>query len=98
MSRGACVVASATRHDVLPTIILEALAGGRPVLATNLGGMPYLVDGAGWIVEPTAEGLATGLEKAAHEAPGRRRTARTRYEEHFTPEVLTKRLIDIYTE
>jgi glycosyltransferase involved in cell wall biosynthesis len=98
IARAACVVAASTWHDVLPTIILEALAGGRPVLATNLGGMPYLVDGAGWIVEPTAAGLAAGLEKAVHEAPGLRRTARSRYEEHFTPEVLTKRLIDIYTE
>jgi glycosyltransferase involved in cell wall biosynthesis len=96
----ACVVAASTWHDVLPTIVLEALAGGRPVLATDLGGLPYLVDGAGWLVAPTVDGLAGGLARAG--APGAAAAlsaaARRRYEEHFTPDVLTKRLIEIYGE
>jgi glycosyltransferase involved in cell wall biosynthesis len=94
----ACVVAASTWHDVLPTIVLEALAGGRPVLATRLGGMPYLVDGAGWLVEPTVDGLAEGLALASAPSAALSAAARRRYEEHFTPEVLTKRLIEIYTE
>src|SRR5262249_51267192 len=61
VSSASCVVAASTWHDVLPTIILEALAGGRPVLATDLGGMPYLVGDAGWIVPPSVHGLADGL-------------------------------------
>jgi glycosyltransferase involved in cell wall biosynthesis len=97
IAAAACVVAASTWHDVLPTIILEALAGGRPVLATDLGGMPYLVGPAGWIVPPTVEGLAGGLAEAAGSAGGLGAAARRRYEEHFAPEVLTKRLIEIYT-
>jgi glycosyltransferase involved in cell wall biosynthesis len=92
----ACVVAASTWHDVLPTIILEALAGGRPVLATNLGGMPYLVDSAGWIVEPTADALAAGLATAFASAGSLSAAARRRYEENFTPTVLTNRLLGIY--
>jgi glycosyltransferase involved in cell wall biosynthesis len=98
LARSATVIAASTWHDVLPTIILEALSGGRPVLATDLGGMPYLVGAAGWIVPPTVDGMADGLARAATEAKGLADVARTRYEEHFAPGRLTQRLIQIYDE
>ena len=101
IAAAACVVAPSTWHDVLPTIILEALAAGRPVLATNLGGMPYLVGSAGWLVEPNAEALGAGLARAYAEAPalaGPAGSARLRYTEHFAPDVLVDRLINIYRE
>jgi glycosyltransferase involved in cell wall biosynthesis len=98
LARTATVIAASTWHDVLPTIILEALSGGRPVLATDLGGMPYLVGAAGWIVPPTVDGMADGLARAATEATGLADAARKRYEEHFAPERLTQRLIEIYGE
>jgi len=98
LARSGAVVAASTWHDVLPTSILEALAGGRPVLATDLGGMPYLVGDAGWIVPPTVDGLADGLGRAAKEAAGLADAARKRYLEHFHPDRLTARLIEIYGE
>jgi glycosyltransferase involved in cell wall biosynthesis len=98
LGRCAAVIAASTWHDVLPTSILEALAGGRPVLATDLGGMPYLVGDAGWIVPPTVDGLAEGLGRASLEAKGLADTARRRYVEHFHPDRLTARLIQIYDE
>jgi glycosyltransferase involved in cell wall biosynthesis len=98
LGRCAAVIAASTWHDVLPTSILEALAGGRPVLATDLGGMPYLVGDAGWIVPPTVDGLAEGLGRASLEAKGLADTARRRYVEHFHPDRLTARLIQIYGE
>jgi len=94
----AAVVAASTWHDVLPTIALEALAGGRPVLGTDLGGIPYLVGDAGWIVEPTVDALAAALARIPAEAAGLAATARRRYEQHFSPDILTKRLIEVYTE
>jgi glycosyltransferase involved in cell wall biosynthesis len=97
IAAAACVVAASTWHDVLPTIILEALASGRAVLATDLGGMPYLVGPAGWIVPPTVDGLAGGLAEAAASAGALGAAARRRYEEQFAPDVLTKRLIEIYS-
>ncbi|WP_435091098.1 glycosyltransferase family 4 protein [Micromonospora aurantiaca (nom. illeg.)] len=124
------VLATSTWHDVLPTVIIEALAAGRPVLGTALGGIPYLVgadgprepagtgpaevataapgDGrvalpsgvqrgeAGWVVAPEADVLAAALPLAAAEARMLAGAARSRYERTFHPDVITKRLIDIY--
>ncbi|MFI7072694.1 glycosyltransferase family 4 protein [Micromonospora sediminicola] len=124
------VLATSTWHDVLPTVIIEALAAGRPVLGTALGGIPYLVgadtprepagtgpaevataapgDGrvalpsgvqrgeAGWVVAPEVEALAAALPLASADAPVLAGAARSRYERTFHPDVITKRLIDVY--
>lgn len=92
----ACVVAASTWHDVLPTIVLEALAGGRAVLGTAMGGIPYLVGAAGFVVAPS--GLAAALPTAYAGAAALAPVARQRYETEFAPDVLTRRLIDIYAE
>jgi glycosyltransferase involved in cell wall biosynthesis len=93
----AVVLATSTWHDVLPTVILEALAAGRPVLGTALGGIPYLVGDAGWLVPADAQALAAALPEARTGAAALSAAARTRYEENFHPDVVTKRLLDIYT-
>ena len=42
-----------SRADTLPLVVLEAMAAGRPVLSTRVGGIPFQVDDAcGRIVEP----------------------------------------------
>jgi glycosyltransferase involved in cell wall biosynthesis len=91
-------LATSTWHDVLPTVILEALADGRPVLGTDLGGIPYLVGDAGWTVPANVDALAAALPVALTEAPALAPLARKRYESTFTPELITQRLLDIYTE
>ena len=96
MRASAVVLAPSTWHDVLPTVILEALAAGRPVLGTDLGGIPYLVGDAGWTVPPTVDALAEALPVAAAGAAERAPLARKRYESTFTPELITARLLDIY--
>ena len=96
MRDSAVILAPSTWHDVLPTVILEALAAGRPVLGTDLGGIPYLVGTAGWTVPATVDALAAGLARAAAEAPQVAPHARPRYESTFTPELVTGRLLDVY--
>ncbi len=90
----AVVVAASTWHDVLPTVVIEALAAGRPVLGTRRGGIPFLVADAGWVVEP--EDLVTALPLARAEAAQRAVAARQRYLSTFHPDVVTGRLIDVY--
>jgi glycosyltransferase involved in cell wall biosynthesis len=92
----AVVIAASTWDDVLPTVVIEALAAGRPVLGTRLGGIPYLVGEAGWLVPADVDGLSAALPVAASGAAGLAQAARSRYESTFTPELLTKRLVDTY--
>jgi glycosyltransferase involved in cell wall biosynthesis len=49
-----------------PNVVLEALASGRPVVATNVGAIPDLVDSESGILIPCCqpEALATALESA----------------------------------
>ncbi len=96
MRDSAVVLVPSTWHDVLPTVILEALAAGRPVLGTDLGGIPSLVGDAGWTVPPTADAVAAALPVARAGAPELAARARKRYESTFTPELITTRLVQVY--
>ncbi|MFL6115425.1 MAG: glycosyltransferase family 4 protein, partial [Catenulispora sp.] len=94
----AVVVAVPTWDDVLPTVILEAMAAGRPTLGTAVGGIPYMLGGgaAGWLVDPNPDALAAALPKARAEATIVAPAARERYLTTFRPSVLTRQLIDVY--
>ncbi|MEV4662661.1 glycosyltransferase family 4 protein [Micromonospora echinofusca] len=128
----AVIIAASTWHDVLPTVIIEALAAGRPVLGTALGGIPYLLGAdaprepagtgpaavataapgegrvalptgvvageAGWVVPPEPAAMAVALPVAAAGAAEIAQAARLRYERTFHPDVVTKRLIDVYAD
>ena len=96
IEEAACVVVPSTWHDVLPTIAIEALAGGRPVLGTAMGGIPYVIGTAGWVVDPDPAALADGLARAAASAGALTGAARDRYEKAFSPDRLTHSLIDVY--
>jgi len=78
----------------------EAMARGRPVLATNLGVLPEIIDASsGWLVEPTVEGIAGGLRAAFASPLGPMgRAARRRYEERFSPSVSLRTLLTAYNE
>ena len=96
------IVAVPTWDDVLPTVILEAMAAGRPVLGTDVGGIPYLLGigaattPAGWAVTPDPAAVAAALPIARHDAAAVAPAARDRYLRAFHPDVVTRQLIGIY--
>jgi len=55
----------------LPVVLMEALALGRPVIATYVAGIPELVEPGvcGWLVPAGSAGALAGAMKAALEAP-----------------------------
>jgi glycosyltransferase involved in cell wall biosynthesis len=103
MRGSAALVTPSTWDEVCPMVVVEALANGRPVLATEMGGLPFLVgsDGpspAGWTVPPEVEALAAALPRALAEASALAPAARRRYEELFSTAVVTGQLIGVYEE
>lgn len=73
--RQADVVLNPSRVDNTPNSILEALASGVPVVSTNVGGIPYLVEHGqtAWLCEPESpRALADGVLELLSK-PGLRR-------------------------
>jgi glycosyltransferase involved in cell wall biosynthesis len=73
------------------------------VVGTDVGGIPYLLGvdrattAAGWAVKPDPDTLAAALPIARADAAAVAPAARDRYLSAFHPDVLTRKLIDIYT-
>jgi glycosyltransferase involved in cell wall biosynthesis len=92
-----------SRVDAFPTALLEAGAASRPSVATNVGGIPEIVDDGvtGTLIDapPTVDALVAALDPLLGE-PWRReqmgRAARTRFEASFTVERWLERLAPIY--
>jgi glycosyltransferase involved in cell wall biosynthesis len=92
-------------EDALPTALISALAAARPIVATNVGGIPDIVGpDCGLLVEP---GLPSALSDAiaamadivrcdSNTLEGMRRAARLRYESRFSADVWVKSLWAVY--
>lgn len=60
---GCSLVVLPSRRETFGIVALEALAAGKPVLATKVGGLPEVLGEGKTVkmVEPTVDGLAAGL-------------------------------------
>ena len=70
------ILVCASDIESLPRTVLEAMAWETPVLATNVFGIPELIDDGetGWLCEPNdLRALADGLERALSSSPQERR-------------------------
>jgi len=102
--RQADIVALPTNEDNCPMVVLEAQAAGLPVMASNVGGVPDLVeDGVtGLLTDPASpesmskaiERLLTDPELVATLVKNGRRQAI----EKFHPRVIAQRHLQIYRE
>lgn len=96
-----CVYLCASLWENGPYSILEAMAAGLPVVATNVGGIPEMISNgdSGLLVPPEPERLAGALlEILRAEDLGRRmgRAARQRAEQAFDVRRVIPRMIEVY--
>ena len=80
---------------------LEAMAAGRPVVVSNVGGMPEVVmEEVGQLVDPLdAESIASGLKTYLGDAALRERVgmnARRFIEQHFDPRQIAAAYDKVY--
>ncbi|HLF57798.1 MAG TPA: glycosyltransferase [Thermoanaerobaculia bacterium] len=92
-----------SRLDALPTVLLEAMAAGLPVVATRTGGIPEIVSPeTGRLVEPgDVEGLTRALDELASDPPAAARlgaAARSRAEREFSTVAWLARLDAVYAD
>ena len=90
-----------TRRDPFPLVVLEAMAAGLPVIASDVDGVPEQVDPDSAILvapgDPTA--LAAAVERLLDDEPARLRmggAGAARAAAHFTPERNARELTAAY--
>jgi len=65
------VVALTSVQETAPVVITEAMAAGRPVVATAVGGVPYMVEAGktGWLVPPGDTDVLVSALASALQSP-----------------------------
>jgi glycosyltransferase involved in cell wall biosynthesis len=100
----AAVVALPSRQEVAPMAIIEAMAAGVPVVASAVGGVPYLVeDGVTGRTVPPADpaALAEALAELLRQPQTAQRmgeAGRAAARQRFRPEVIAGQYLALYRE
>ncbi len=86
-----------SEFEGLPTVVLEALACGSPVVATPVGAIPEIIFPGrnGWLVRPGLEDFGEGLRKAIS-APGTMTRACVEAARPFSWDVVAERIVGVY--
>ena len=85
-------------NECFPLVILEAMEQGLPVISTNEGGIPDIIDhdNSGYTVEKNNPiDLASAIERLLKEPELRNsmgKAGRRRFEEKFTEEMFEKKM------
>lgn len=88
-------------YDIFPTVVLEAMSAGLPVVATDVGGVPEMVTERSGIVVPprNAEALCLAIARMAESDAERfGREGRRLVETHFTRERYISQTTALYEE
>jgi glycosyltransferase involved in cell wall biosynthesis len=102
--QAADIFAFSTFYENLPFAVLEALSTGLPVVTTNVGGIPEMIEDGknGFLVEPAnsralADRILYYLEHPA-EASEMGLLARRNIEDHFDWRLIVQKVLKVYDE
>lgn len=92
-----------SNYEGLPMVIIESLAKGVPVVASNVGGIPELLNGKnGWAVDNKMEIFASKIESFFKLSREKREEmsieAKKTYERTFTVEAMVNNYLKLYCE
>ena len=87
--------------EATPNSVLEAMACGKPIIASDVGGIPDMIGAESGIVVPPGdmEALAEAMLRLARDGDLRSRmgaAAKERYESLFSPKVVVPLMIETY--
>lgn len=96
------VVVLSSITEGFPYAVIEAMMSGRPIVATNVGGIAEAVDGTGLLVPPQQpDQLAQGILRLLNDAGLRAQLsgeARARALDLFTSDLSLQRYLEVYEE
>lgn len=100
--RSRMVILPSVCFENAPLMVLEGMASAKPILASNIGGIPELVtDDVGILFEPgRAEGIADAVAKLWNDERKlitMGNNARRRVEENHSPEVHLVKILELYS-
>lgn len=94
------VLPSVTRQEAFGIVLLEAMACGKPVIGTRVGGVPYVVGESGLTVEPrNTQELYHAIQKILSDSPHFSHYSFTKFlrvKDRFIQNNVTKEIIDLY--
>jgi len=102
--RGSDILVCPSHSEGMPNIILEGLASGLAIIATDVGAVPAMVDNEnGWLISPGSEKeLEAAFRSAVHipeqELDDKKRSSLIRVKELFFWDKLIHKTIDKITE
>jgi glycosyltransferase involved in cell wall biosynthesis len=84
-----------------PNSIIEAMASGKPIIASAVGGIPDMIDAESGILVPAGDtdALAAAMLLLAQNPPQRTRmgqAARARYQKLFSPKAVVPLMLETY--
>lgn len=101
--RAVDVVTISSWAENMPNVAVEAAAAGRPLVATEVGGVPEIVqpNATGWLVDPgdheaVAEALIAALDDKLRAQMGA--ASRAMYDINYNPEVVAAKHLETYSQ
>ena len=96
--RNANILVYPSKNDAFPLTLLESLSYGVPVLATNEGSIPYIIDEKSGIVISDLENLPNAFEKMLDNFVNKEtaKYCRQRYLDNFSLELFENNIVEIF--